>query len=127
MTLHLNSTNTYSQLLFVIAFLFLSSTSANSQTIASDSIIKQKYVVVEKHKTYERILEKGYESIELFEYLANYYYNCNECEKSKMYFDILFKKYSISKISANSISLYNTFKEKKTVKKIQKKPVYRKS
>lgn len=122
-----NNTSINKPLLFVIAFLFLSISSANAQTIASDSIKKQKYVVVDKHKTYERILEKGYESIELFEYLAQYYYNCNECEKSKMYFDLLFKKYSLSMISANSISLYNTFKVKKPVKKIQKKPVYRKS
>lgn len=101
--------NFKTQLILIISFFFFVTINVNSQTVAYDSIKKQKYTKIDIHKTYERILEKGYESIELFEYLAIYYYDCNECEKSKMYFDLLFKKYNLSKISAKSVALYKTF------------------
>jgi hypothetical protein len=118
--------NCNTQLVLIITFFFFVITNVNSQTVAFDSIKKQKYAKVDIHKTYERIVEKGYESIELFEYLAIYYYDCNECEKSKMYFDLLFKKYNLSKISAKSIALYKTFYTHKQIPISPKKTIHRK-
>lgn len=82
--------------------------SAHSQTVFYDSIQKQKYALIDVHKTYERVIEKGYDSIEMFEYLGNYYYQSKDFEKSKLYFDILFKKYKLSQISPKSIELYKS-------------------
>lgn len=97
-------------LFFTLSFLFLGLFNANSQTVHYDSIRKQKYVLIEVHKTYERITGKGYESIEMFEYLGNYYFDCNNLKKSKLYFDKLFKKYSLSQISPKSIERYKKIK-----------------
>ena len=77
-----------------------------AQSVATDSIKTKKYISVDVPKTYERIIAKGYDSIELFDYLGNYYYSVNNLEKSKLYFDLLFKKYKISQISAKSIEIY---------------------
>jgi hypothetical protein len=119
--------NCNNQLVLIITFFLFVITNVNAQTVAYDSIKKQKYAKVDIHKTYERIIAKGYESIELFEYLATYYYDCNECEKSKMYFDLLFKKYNLSKISAKSIALYKTFySNKQTNTSKSKKKIHRK-
>lgn len=81
---------------------------ANSQTVYYDSIKKQKYALIDVHKTYERVINKGYASVEMFEYLGNYYYISKDFEKSKLYFDILFRKYKLSQISSKSIELYKT-------------------
>jgi lipoprotein NlpI len=81
---------------------------ANSQTVIYDSISKQKVALIDVHKTYERVIEKGYASIEMFEYLGNYYYKDNDFQKSKLYFDMLFKKYKLSEISKKSIEIYKT-------------------
>jgi hypothetical protein len=93
-----------------LAFLFvlLASFKVNSQTITYDSISKQKVVLIDVHKTYERVIDKGYASIEMFEYLGNYYYKDKDFQKSKLYFDMLFKKYKLSQISQKSIELYKT-------------------
>jgi hypothetical protein len=93
---------------FIFTFVLLGMYSAKSQTVIYDTISKKKYVRVDVHKTYERVVEKGYESVEMFEYLGNYYYACKNFEKSKLYFDILFKKYKLSQISSKSIELYKT-------------------
>jgi len=95
-------------LFFIFTFVFLAASKANSQTVFYDSISKQKFAVVEVHKTYERVIEKGYDSLEMFEYLGNYYYKCKDFQKSKLYFDILFKKYKPSQISQKTIDLYMT-------------------
>ena len=92
---------------FIITFLILG-IGANSQTVFYDSINKQKYALVDVRKTYERVIDKGYASIEMFEYLGNYYYQTKDFEKSKLFFDILFKKYKLSQISQKSIALYKT-------------------
>ncbi|WP_395049668.1 hypothetical protein [Flavobacterium sp.] len=47
---------------------------ANSQTVFYDSISKKKYALIDVPKTYERVIEKGYDSIQMLEYLGNYYY-----------------------------------------------------
>lgn len=97
-----------SPIFFIFSFLLLGIYNVHSQTVFYDSINKQKYTTVDVHKTYERIIEKGYDSIEMFEYLGNYYYKCKDFQKSKLYFDILFKKYKLSQISQKSIETYKT-------------------
>jgi hypothetical protein len=94
-------------LFFSIAFILLAILNANSQTVRYDSITKQKYVLVDVEKTYERIVDKGYESVELFESLGNYYYENKNFLKSKLYFDKLFGKYNLSQISKKSIERYH--------------------
>lgn len=94
------------QSVFLVFFILLGITNSYSQTTSTDSICKKKYVSVDVHKTYERVIAKGYESIEMFEYLGDYYYKINELEKSKLYFELLFKRYKTSQISAKSIEIY---------------------
>ncbi len=98
-------------ILLVFSFFLMGVINVSSQTITTDSICKKKYVSVDVHKTYERVIAKGYESIEMFEYLGDYYYRINELEKSKLYFELLFRKYKTSQISARTIELYNSIKE----------------
>jgi hypothetical protein len=88
------------------AFILLAITNANSQTVHYDSINKQKFVLVDVEKTYERIIAKGYESVEIYESLGNYYYENKNFLKSKLYFDKLFGKYSLSQISSKSKERY---------------------
>jgi hypothetical protein len=93
---------------FVVSFILLGIFTASSQTVFYDSINKQKYALIDIHKTYERVMDKGYQSIEMLEYLGNYYYKDKDFLKSKLYFDILFKKYKLAQISQKSIELYKT-------------------
>lgn len=93
---------------YIFTFLLLGITSAKSQTIFYDTISKKKYALIEVHKTYERVIEKGYNSVEMYEYLGNYYYTSQDFKKSKLYFDLLFKKYKLSQISTKSKELYST-------------------
>jgi hypothetical protein len=93
---------------FIFSLMALGVCNANSQTVIYDSISKQKVALIDVHKTYERVIEKGYASIEMFEYLGNYYYKDNDFQKSKLYFDMLFKKYKLSEISKKSIEIYKT-------------------
>lgn len=95
---------------FVLAYLLFTTATSKvySQTVVYDSIKKQKVVLIDIHKTYERIIEKGYSSVEMFEFLGNYYYKDQDFQKSKLYFDMLFKKYKLSQISQKSIDLYKT-------------------
>lgn len=93
---------------FIFSFISLVTFKANSQTVIYDSISKQKVALIDVHKTYERVIDKGYASIEMYEYLGNYYYKDKDFQKSKLYFDMLFKKYKLSQISEKSIQLYKT-------------------
>lgn len=92
----------------VFTFTLLATLKANSQSVIYDSISKQKVALIDVRKTYERIIEKGYASAEMYEYLGIYYYNDKDFQKSKLYFDMLFKKYKLSQISQKSIELYKT-------------------
>ncbi len=92
---------------FVFSLLLFGLSNANAQTVFYDSINKKKYAKIDIHQTYERVIEKGYESLEMLEYLGNYYFKDNNFEKSKLYFDKLFKKYKLVQISPKSIELYN--------------------
>ncbi|PWA06342.1 hypothetical protein [Flavobacterium laiguense] len=91
---------------FSFSFIFFSTFNTNAQKVHYDSIKKQKYVLIDVHKTYERITSEGYESVEMYEYLGNYYFDCKNFKKSKLYFDKLFEKYSLSQISPKSIERY---------------------
>lgn len=93
------------------AFILLAITTASSQTVHYDSINKQKFVLVNVQKTYERIAEKGYESVEIYESLGNYYYENKNFLKSKLYFDKLFGKYSLSQISSKSKERYQLIRK----------------
>ena len=95
-------------LFFVFIFILSATFKVHPQTVVYDSITKQKVALIDVRKTYERVINKGYASIEMFEYLGNYYYKDKDFQKSKLYFDMLFKKYKISQISKNSIDLYKT-------------------
>lgn len=95
-------------LFFIYSFIVVGIFNANSQTVYYDSISKQKYALVDVSKTYERVIEKGYDSIQMLEYLGNYYYKDKDFQKSKLYFDMLFKKYKLSDISSKSIERYKT-------------------
>src|SRR6188768_1562492 len=99
----LRSSGIKSPLFLIFLFLFLPAIKAHSQTVYYDSIKKQRFLVVEVHKTYEKVLSKGYESVEMLEYLGNFYFKCADFKKSKIYFDRLFKKYKLSQISTKSI------------------------
>ncbi len=93
---------------FIFSFVLLGICNAQSQTVFYDSISKQKVALIDVRKTYERVINKGYDSIEMYEYLGNYYYKDKDFQKSKLYFDMLFKKYKLSQISQKSIDLYKT-------------------
>lgn len=95
---------------FTLSFMFFAIFNTKAQKVHYDSVNKQKYVLIDVHKTYERITSKGYESVEMYEYLGNYYFECKNFKKSKLYFDKLFEKYSLSQISSKSIERYKTMK-----------------
>lgn len=97
-----------SSVFFIFSFILLGIINANSQTVFYDSISKKKYALIDVRKTYERVIDKGYKSIEMFEYLGNYYYESKDFQKSKLYFDMLFKKYKLAQISLKSIEQYKT-------------------
>ena len=99
------------RLFFSFAFIFSAIINASSQTVQYDSVNKKKYVLVDVQKTYERIADKGYESLEIYEYLGNYYYENNNPRKSKLYFDKLFGKYDISQISPKSKERYQLIRK----------------
>lgn len=95
----------------IIAIFILGFYNGFSQTVRIDEATQKAYITVDVPKTYERIIAKGYESVELFDYLGNYYYKVNNIEKSITYFDMLFSKFHISNISKASIDIYNKIKE----------------
>ncbi|WP_418262823.1 hypothetical protein [Flavobacterium faecale] len=107
----------FPSIFYPLLFLFLGTYTANAQSVKTDSTSHKKYVSVDVPKTYERIIAKGYESLEMFDYLGNYYYKVNDLEKSKTYFDMLFKRYSRSQISKKSIEIYNIIIELEKSKK----------
>lgn len=92
---------------FLFSFFLLGLCKANSQTVFYDSINKKKYAKIDVSQTYERVIQKGYESLEMLEYLGNYYYKDKNFEKSKLYFDMLFRKYKLTQISSKSIEQYS--------------------
>lgn len=108
---NIQSTKNNLTLFFFVAFIFSAITNTYSQTVRYDSVNKQKFVLVDVQKTYQRIVDKGYESLEIYEFLSNYYYENNNPKKSKLYFDKLFGKYDLSKISPKSKERYQIIKK----------------
>jgi hypothetical protein len=90
----------------ILVIIFLIGINCNSQ-VFYDSLTKKKYILVDVHKTYERLIEKGYYSIDMLEFLGNYYFKDKDFIKSKLYYDILFKRYKLKNISKKSIEQYN--------------------
>jgi hypothetical protein len=112
MNKYANSSKNKSMFFYIFTLVLFAVFNVQSQTVHYDSITKQKYVLVNVENTYERIVNKGYESIELFETLGNYYYDNKNFKKSKIYFDKLFGKYNLSQISKKSIDRYQTISQK---------------
>ena len=77
-----------------IYFLILILLSFNSYTqkkeLTIQRIIPQKYVEVNVIKTYERVAEKGYKSIDMFQKLGNSFYANYELEKAARWYCELF-------------------------------------
>lgn len=63
--------------------------SQNSVVTAPDKI-NDKYSKVDLLKTYERVIDKGYKSIEILKKLGNASYFNNELDKSAKWYDQLF-------------------------------------
>jgi hypothetical protein len=77
-----------------IYFLTLILLSLNSysqkKVLTTQKIIPQKYVEVNVIKTYERVAEKGYKSIDMFQKLGNSFYANYELEKAARWYCELF-------------------------------------
>jgi hypothetical protein len=78
-------------------FLYLSIISLSSlysysqkKELTIQRIIPQKYVEVNVIKTYERVAEKGYKSIDMFQKLGNSFYANYELEKAARWYCELF-------------------------------------
>jgi tetratricopeptide (TPR) repeat protein len=52
--------------------------------------INDKYAYIDVIKTYERVAEKGYKSVDLFQKLGNSYYSYAEMEKAAKWYSELF-------------------------------------
>lgn len=75
-----------------LSVISLSSLSSYSQKkeLTIQKIIPQKYVEVNVIKTYERVAEKGYKSIDMFQKLGNSFYANYELEKAARWYCELF-------------------------------------
>lgn len=60
------------------------------KVLTTQKIIPQKYVEVNVIKTYERVAEKGYKSIDMFQKLGNSFYSNYELEKAARWYCELF-------------------------------------
>lgn len=61
-----------------------------SNTKQPDSLKKGEYAYVVMIKTYERVAEKGYKSVDIFQKLGNAFYFNNELEKAARWYSELF-------------------------------------
>lgn len=75
-----------------LSVISLSSLSSYSQKkeLTIQKIIPQKYVEVNVIKTYERVAEKGYKSIDMFQKLGNSFYANYELDKAARWYCELF-------------------------------------
>lgn len=81
-------------------FLFLLSFKANCQTVFCDPTSNEESTIaVDKNKIEEKSIARNHDSSEMFEYLGYYYYKFKDYQRSKQYFDILYKKYKLPQIS----------------------------
>ncbi|WP_016990420.1 hypothetical protein [Flavobacterium sp. ACAM 123] len=63
--------------------------SQNEKVYITDKI-NDKYAYVNATKTYERVAEKGYKSVDLFQKLANSYYSNSRLDKAAKWYGELF-------------------------------------
>jgi hypothetical protein len=79
-------------ILFYIAILSLCLFDCYSQAPKISYIDKQneKYAIIDPIKTYERIVEKGYKSVDMFEKLGNSYFLNAELDKAARWYGELF-------------------------------------
>lgn len=59
-------------------------------TVTDDSKKNDIFIYIDILKTYERVLEKGYKSVDMFQKIANAYYFNNELEKAAKWYTELF-------------------------------------
>lgn len=76
-------------LVFISCFLSYGVYAQNSKVYITDKT-NEKYVYVNVTKTYERVAEKGYKSIDLFQKLGNAFYTNLEMEKAARWYGELF-------------------------------------
>lgn len=89
------------------ALLLLIFTTGVVQSQTNDSVAKPKYIEISINETYERMIQKGCDSIEIYEYLGNYYYKLKNFNKSKYYYTLLFQKYDSKNFVPKTIEQYN--------------------
>lgn len=73
-----------------IAFFAFITLQAQDSKLASADKKYEKYAFVDAIKTYERVAEKGYKSVDLFQKLGNAYYFNAELEKANKWYSELF-------------------------------------
>jgi len=75
---------------FIILILLSFNIYSQKKVLTTQKIIPQKYVEVNVIKTYERVAEKGYKSIDMFQKLGNSFYANYELEKAARWYCELF-------------------------------------
>jgi len=80
------------KVLFYIAFCSILATASYAQNATVKKAEKQyqKYAYIDATKTYERVAEKGYKSVDMFQKLANAYYFNSNFEKAAKWYGELF-------------------------------------
>lgn len=73
----------------ILSVFSFNSYAQNSQIAAADKQY-EKFAYIDAIKTYERIAEKGYKSIDMFQKLGNSYYFNGQLEKASKWYDELF-------------------------------------
>jgi tetratricopeptide (TPR) repeat protein len=76
-------------ILLYLTLFFLNTNAQNKKNIDTDEKQK-KYISVDIIKTYERVAEKGYKSVEMFQKLGNSFYLNSELEKAARWYCELF-------------------------------------
>jgi TolA-binding protein len=75
--------------IIIVTIIFFKGYSQNSKFYVTDKI-NDKYAYVDVIKTYERIAEKGYKSVDLFKKLGDSYYHNAELDKAEKWYCELF-------------------------------------
>jgi len=74
---------------FIISSISHSGHAQNSKVYITDKI-GEKYAYVNVTKTYERVAQKGYKSVDLFQKLGNAFYENHQMEKAAKWYGELF-------------------------------------
>jgi tetratricopeptide (TPR) repeat protein len=73
----------------IISFISFKIYSQNEQFYVTNKV-NDKYAYIDVLKTYERVAEKGYKSVDLFQKLGNSYYSFTELDKAAKWYGELF-------------------------------------